>query len=97
LTSLARSLEDAESREELRELLARQSGGVIFTTMQKFSPEKGEERFPTLTDRRNVIVIADEAHRSQYGLDAKVSAKTGERKYGYAAERLLRWLYGNAH
>lgn len=76
--------EHAESREELREMLARQSGGVIFTTMQKFSPEKGEERFPTLTDRRNVIVIADEAHRSQYGLDAKVNAKTGERKYGYA-------------
>lgn len=74
----------AESREELRELLARQSGGVIFTTMQKFTADKGEERFPTLTDRRNVIVIADEAHRSQYGLDAKVSTKTGERKYGYA-------------
>lgn len=76
--------EHAESRDELRELLARQSGGVIFTTMQKFAPEQWEERFPTLTDRRNVIVIADEAHRSQYGLNAKVSAKTGERKYGYA-------------
>ena len=76
--------EHAESREELRELLARQSGGVIFTTMQKLTPEKSEERFPTLTDRRNVIVIADEAHRSQYGLDAKVNTKTGERKYGYA-------------
>jgi type I restriction enzyme R subunit len=74
----------AESREELRALLARQSGGVIFTTMQKFSTEKGEERFPTLTDRRNVIVIADEAHRSQYGLDAKVNTATGELKYGYA-------------
>ena len=79
--------EHAESREELRELLlARQSGagGVIFTTMQKFTPGKGEERFPALTDRRNVIVIADEAHRSQYGLDARVNTKTGERKYGYA-------------
>jgi type I restriction enzyme, R subunit len=76
--------EHAESREELRDLLARQSGGVLFTTMQKFTPEKGEERFPTLTDRRNVIVIADEAHRSQYGLDAKVNTKTGERRYGYA-------------
>ncbi|MBQ0748190.1 MAG: type I restriction endonuclease subunit R [Marinobacter sp.] len=76
--------EHAESREELRELLARQSGGVIFTTMQKFAPENGEEKFPSLTDRRNVIVIADEAHRSQYGLKAKVDIKTGERKYGYA-------------
>ncbi|BAQ67772.1 type I restriction-modification system, R subunit [Rhodovulum sulfidophilum] len=65
--------EHAESRDELRELLERQSGGVIFTTMQKFAPEKGEERFPILTDRRNVIVIADEAHRSQYGLNAKVT------------------------
>lgn len=76
--------EHAGSREELRKLLNRQSGGVIFTTMQKFTPEKGEDRFPALTDRRNVIVIADEAHRSQYGLDAKVNTKTGERKYGYA-------------
>lgn len=76
--------EHAESREDLRELLERQSGGVIFTTMQKFAPEKGEDRYPALTDRRNVIVIADEAHRSQYGLDAKVSSKTGERRYGYA-------------
>lgn len=76
--------EHAESREDLRKLLERQSGGVIFTTMQKFAPEKGEDRYPALTDRRNVIVIADEAHRSQYGLDAKVSSKTGERRYGYA-------------
>ncbi|UWR15600.1 type I restriction endonuclease subunit R [Sulfitobacter sp. M368] len=76
--------EHAESRDELRELLTRQSGGVIFTTMQKFSPEQGEEHYPALTDRRNVVVIADEAHRSQYGLDAKVNTKTGERKYGYA-------------
>lgn len=60
----------------------RQSGGIIFTTIQKFKPEEGE--MPVLTDRKNVIIIADEAHRSQYGLDAKVDAKTGEVKYGYA-------------
>ena len=76
--------EHATSRDELRELLARQSGGVVFTTMQKFTPEAGEEQFPELTDRKNVIVIADEAHRSQYGLDAKLNTKTGEKKYGYA-------------
>lgn len=76
--------EQADSREELRKLLDRASGGVIFTTMQKFSPEKGEEKFPRLTDRRNVIVIADEAHRSQYGLDAKFNRKTGAVRYGYA-------------
>lgn len=60
----------------------RQSGGIIFTTIQKFKPEDGEMK--VLTDRKNVIIIADEAHRSQYGLDAKVDGKTGDIKYGYA-------------
>ncbi|MDI3335066.1 type I restriction endonuclease subunit R [Defluviimonas aestuarii] len=76
--------EQAESRDELRRLLQRSSGGVVFTTMQKFSPERGEERFPVLTDRSNLIVIADEAHRSQYGFDAKLDQTTGVRRYGYA-------------
>lgn len=60
----------------------RESGGIIFTTIQKFKPEDGE--MPVLTNRRNVIIIADEAHRSQYGLDAKADRSTGEVKYGYA-------------
>lgn len=60
----------------------RESGGIIFTTIQKFKPEEGE--MPALTKRKNVIIIADEAHRSQYGLDAKTDMKTGEVKYGYA-------------
>ncbi len=60
----------------------RESGGIIFTTIQKFSPEEGD--MPVLTDRKNVIVIADEAHRSQYGLKAKTDYKTGEISYGYA-------------
>lgn len=81
---LRQNPEQAESREDLQRLLARASGGVIFTTVQKFSPERGEESFPLLTDRRNVIVMADEAHRSQYGFDAKLDAKTGARRYGYA-------------
>ncbi|MCY4238748.1 MAG: type I restriction endonuclease subunit R [Rhodospirillaceae bacterium] len=76
--------EQADSRDDLRDLLRRSSGGVIFTTMQKFAPEYGEERFPELTDRRNVIVIADEAHRSQYGFDAKLDQSTGARRYGHA-------------
>lgn len=59
----------------------RESGGIIFTTIQKFKPEEGE--MPVLTDRKNVIIMADEAHRSQYGLDAKTNNK-GEVKYGYA-------------
>ncbi|MFY2157740.1 type I restriction endonuclease subunit R [Cytobacillus firmus] len=60
----------------------RESGGIIFTTIQKFKPEEGD--MPVLTDRRNVIIIADEAHRSQYGLEAKTDSKTGEVKFGYA-------------
>ncbi len=57
----------ARDREHLRELLKVASGGVIFTTIQKFMPEKGE-KMPSLSDRRNIVVIADEAHRSQYDL-----------------------------
>ena len=59
----------------------RESGGIIFTTIQKFKPEDGE--MPVLTDRRNVIIMADEAHRSQYGFEAKTD-KEGNVKYGYA-------------
>lgn len=55
----------AANREELRKLLAVASGGVVFTTIQKFLPEKGE-KMPCLSERRNIVVIADEAHRSQY-------------------------------
>ncbi|MFO1127830.1 MAG: type I restriction endonuclease subunit R [Rhodospirillales bacterium] len=81
---LRQTPQQATSREELQALLARPSGGVIFTTIQKFAPEKGERDYPLLTDRRNVVVIADEAHRSQYGFKAKVERKTGEMTYGFA-------------
>jgi type I restriction enzyme R subunit len=56
----------AESREQLRQLLKVSSGGVVFTTIQKFFPEEKGDRHPLLSDRRNIVVIADEAHRSQY-------------------------------
>jgi len=56
----------AESRAHLRELLAVESGGVVFTTIHKFFPEEKGDRHPTLSERRNIVVIADEAHRSQY-------------------------------
>jgi type I restriction enzyme R subunit len=69
----------AESREDLQRVLSRASGGVIFTTLQKF----GEIAEP-LTIRRNVVVMADEAHRSQYGFKAKVDVKTGQISYGFA-------------
>ncbi|MEJ2388960.1 MAG: type I restriction endonuclease subunit R, partial [Chromatiaceae bacterium] len=56
----------AESRAHLRELLSVAAGGVVFTTIHKFFPEERSDRHPTLSERRNVVVIADEAHRSQY-------------------------------
>ena len=58
----------ADSRAQLRELLQVASGGVVFTTIQKFTPDEKGDRMPVLSDRRNIAVIADEAHRSQYDL-----------------------------
>lgn len=80
----------AESRENLKTLLdGRKANGIIFTTMQKF-----EESSEPLSERRNIIVMADEAHRSQYGLKEKVDAKTGEIKVGTA--RVIRDSLPNA-
>ncbi|MHB8914326.1 MAG: type I restriction endonuclease subunit R [Thiobacillus sp.] len=77
--------QQAEDRDQLRALLnGRPSGGIIFTTVQKFSPDKDEDQFPRLTERTNVVVIADEAHRSQYGFNAVLDKKTGKYKYGFA-------------
>ncbi len=74
----------AGGREHLRELLNRASGGVVFTTIHKFMPEKGEA-MPELSARQNIVVIADEAHRSQYGFGGKVNTQTGEMSYGFAS------------
>ena len=74
----------AEGREHLRDLLNRASGGVVFTTIHKFMPEKGEA-MPALSPRQNIVVIADEAHRSQYGFRGRVNEKTGEMSYGFAS------------
>jgi len=60
----------AEDRNQLKELLKVASGGVVFTTIQKFQPEEGNV-YETLSDRKNIVVIADEAHRTQYGFKAK--------------------------
>ncbi len=73
----------AEDREHLKTLLKVASGGVIFTTIQKFQPEEGNV-YDTLSNRRNIVVIADEAHRTQYGFKPKVDKDTGEIKYGFA-------------
>ena len=64
----------ADTRPELRRLLAnRPSGGIIFTTIQKFTPGEDEDTFPVLSERRNIVVICDEAHRSQYGFGARLT------------------------
>ncbi len=81
---LGQSPVQASGREHLRELLNRASGGVVFTTIHKFMPEKGEA-MPELSARQNIVVIADEAHRSQYGFGGKVNEKTGEMSYGFAS------------
>lgn len=80
----------AESRRHLKELLAgRKANGIIFTTMQKFEESEGD-----LSDRKNIVVIADEAHRGQYGLSEKIDSKTGKIKIGIA--RIIRNSLPNA-
>jgi len=87
---LRQTPQQAESRVNLKELLAgRQANGIIFTTMQKF-----EESSESLSERRNIIVMADEAHRGQYGLEEKVDAKTGRVILGTA--RIIRDSLPNA-
>ena len=62
-----------ETRQDLREKLSnRPSGGIIFATIQKFAPGVDEDKFPVLSTRHNIVVIADEAHRTQYGFEAKL-------------------------
>ncbi len=75
------------TRQDLRAKLAnRPSGGIVFSTIQKFMLGEDEDTFPVLSDRSNIVVIADEAHRTQYGFDAKLKGKAGEERYqaGYA-------------
>ena len=76
---LRQTSKQARSREHLKELLRVKAGGIIFTTIQKF-----EESSEVLSERSNIIFMADEAHRSQYGLDGKLDRETGEWKYGMA-------------
>ena len=76
----------AVDRADMRAKLRVASGGVVFTTIQKFFPEEKGDRHPVLSERGNIVVIADEAHRSQYGFDAKVNTQTGVVTYGYAQQ-----------
>jgi len=73
----------ADSRANLRTLLTRASGGIIFTTLQKFAPGQDGDSNAVLTDRRNVVVVADEAHRSQYGFSETLTV-SGRLKSGLA-------------
>ena len=75
------------TRQDLRAKLAnRPSGGIVFATIQKFMPGEDEDTFPVLSSRHNIVVIADEAHRTQYGFEAKLKGKPGIETYqvGYA-------------
>jgi type I restriction enzyme R subunit len=73
------------SRDHLRQTLTKQqAGGIVFTTIQKFALFDGETAHPLLSDRSNLVVIVDEAHRSQYGLKAKLNAASASYRYGYA-------------
>jgi type I restriction enzyme R subunit len=73
--------QQADNRPQVRELLNVDSGGIVFTTVQKFSPETNETLYPEISKRSNIIVLADEAHRSQYGFTPKeADIKDAEKK-----------------
>jgi type I restriction enzyme R subunit len=86
----------ANSRRELQELLKVSSGGIVFTTIQKFFPEEDREKYPILSERDNIIVIADEAHRSQYGFSAKILNKADKALITYGFAKYLRDALPNA-
>jgi type I restriction enzyme, R subunit len=80
----------ATTRQELRTLLAnRPSGGIVFATIQKFMPGEDEDNFPMLSDRHNIVVIADEAHRTQYGFEAKLKTRKIKAENGKSSARAV--------
>ena len=81
---LRQNPEHVESGDELRSTLKKQAGGIVFSTIQKFSPDfnNGETKMPVLSERNDIIVIADEAHRSQYSLKPKFTSNG--LRYGFA-------------
>ncbi|HPS55693.1 MAG TPA: type I restriction endonuclease subunit R, partial [Sedimentisphaerales bacterium] len=81
----------AQDRDDLKKLLRVAGGGIIFTTIQKFSPDGGSTIYECLSERRNIVVIADEAHRSQYGFGAKnITDKNGGVRTSYGFAKYLR-------
>jgi len=86
----------ADSRKDIQEMLKVSSGGVVFTTIQKFFPEENREKYPVLSERDNIVVIADEAHRSQYGFSAKILNKKDKTLITYGYAKYLRDALPNA-
>lgn len=83
--SLRGTPEQANNRKDLKEKLSStEAGGIIFTTINKFAPARGETSVETLCERENIIVIADEAHRTQYGFKAEMDTESGKTKFGLA-------------
>ena len=88
--------QQADNRDELKKMLKVAAGGIVFTTIQKFFPEDIEDKFPLLSERSNIVVIADEAHRTQYGFQAKtkyIKDKEGNEvgsKIGYGFAKHMR-------
>ncbi len=78
----------AKDREHLKELLKVASGGIVFTTIQKFLPEAGRAEYDRLSDRTNIVVIADEAHRTQYGFEAKLLDEKDKETKEVVAKRI---------
>jgi type I restriction enzyme, R subunit len=94
---LRQSPVQAESRTHLRELLSVEAGGVVFTTIQKFMPDETGDRHPVLCERRNIVVIADEAHRSQYEFGTHaIKRKDGTVTVAYGLAANLRDALPNA-
>ena len=99
---LRQAPQQADDRAAVQDLLKVASGGIVFSTIQKFAPTDGESLYPKLSDRQNIIVLADEAHRSQYGFKAKqvdIKDEAGtvigkQTKYGFA--RYIREALPNA-
>ena len=93
----------AENREHLKELLKVASGGIVFTTIQKFLPEEKKSIYDQLSDRKNIVVIADEAHRTQYGFEAKlidekdtVTKEVIGKRFAYGFAKYMRDALPNA-
>jgi type I restriction enzyme R subunit len=93
---LRQSPVQVNSRKELMDLLQVASGGIVFTTIQKFFPEEDREKYPVLSSRENIVVIADEAHRTQYGFSAKIISQDDKSFITYGFAKYLRDALPNA-